>query len=92
MYGRRLVKAFGEAVFDVIEQQPGPPPRAVRAAAPVHYSSQPIDSRATAAYPPVVKTRLTGVGTSATLPVGVSSPVCWSMANCTMLSPFWLRA
>ena len=27
-------------------------------------------------YPPVVKTRLTGVGTSATLPVGVSSPVC----------------
>ena len=29
-----------------------------------------------ATYPPVVKTRLTGVGTSATLPVGVSSPVC----------------
>ncbi len=30
VYGRRLVQAFGAAVFDVIEQAPGRPPRAVQ--------------------------------------------------------------
>ena len=34
----------------------------------------------------------TGVGTSVTLPVGESSPVCSSMRNVTIVSVSWLAA
>ena len=40
----------------------------------------------------VLKTSDTGTGVSITIPVGVNSPVSWSISSCTIVSPFWLRA